>query len=405
MPPSAASRASGRGSAASASAARRRTSRCCGSCASSAQRWIDPRGVRGRDRGDEPAARARRRPSWRSFCALPRSAAAAPARWSAGSASSSPGCRSSSRWPPCSSRTPRRDWVRGAGGGAGAAVAAVALPAGRGPRCAAELRATAPRRQAARALVAYVARRRARRGASSGPWLVLVLLVVRRDRARWRGARRGGASCRPPPARPGGRPAAATGGLGALAWIALKVGALSYGGGFVIIPLMQADAVDVHGWMTDGEFLNAVALGPGHPRPGRAHGRGRRLRGRRASAAALLAAAVAFAPSFAFVLLGADRFDRLLGNATRARLRRRRRPAAIGAIAGSAAPLAAALSEPWQVGRARRGGGRPARAAPRRRRHAAGGGPRRRARRRARRRRPRLRPGRSRPGVGDSRRP
>ena len=38
--------------------------------------------------------------------------------------------------------------------------------------------------------------------------------------------------------------AAATGGLGALAWTALKVGALSYGGGFVIVPLMQADAVD-----------------------------------------------------------------------------------------------------------------------------------------------------------------
>ena len=32
--------------------------------------------------------------------------------------------------------------------------------------------------------------------------------------------------------------------LPALAWTALKVGALSYGGGFVIIPLMQGDAVD-----------------------------------------------------------------------------------------------------------------------------------------------------------------
>ena len=33
------------------------------------------------------------------------------------------------------------------------------------------------------------------------------------------------------------------GGLGALAWVAFKVGALSYGGGFVIVPLMQHDAV------------------------------------------------------------------------------------------------------------------------------------------------------------------
>jgi hypothetical protein len=34
-----------------------------------------------------------------------------------------------------------------------------------------------------------------------------------------------------------------TGDMGALIWVAFKVGALSYGGGFVIVPLMQADAV------------------------------------------------------------------------------------------------------------------------------------------------------------------
>ena len=33
----------------------------------------------------------------------------------------------------------------------------------------------------------------------------------------------------------------------ALAWTALKVGALSYGGGFVIVPLMQSDAVGTTG--------------------------------------------------------------------------------------------------------------------------------------------------------------
>jgi chromate transporter len=44
-------------------------------------------------------------------------------------------------------------------------------------------------------------------------------------------------------------PAVNTGGLGALAWVALKVGLLSYGGGFVIVPLMQADAVDRIHWM------------------------------------------------------------------------------------------------------------------------------------------------------------
>ena len=37
-------------------------------------------------------------------------------------------------------------------------------------------------------------------------------------------------------------------------------------GGFVIIPLMQADAVGRH-WMTSAQFLNAVALGQITPGP------------------------------------------------------------------------------------------------------------------------------------------
>jgi hypothetical protein len=48
------------------------------------------------------------------------------------------------------------------------------------------------------------------------------------------------------------------GGLLSVAWVAFKVGALSYGGGFVIIPLMQHDAVHTYHWMT-----GAV---PGRPR-------------------------------------------------------------------------------------------------------------------------------------------
>ena len=59
----------------------------------------------------------------------------------------------------------------------------------------------------------------------------------------------------------------AWGGLAALSWTAFKVGALSYGGGFVIIPLMQADAVDAYGWMSQSEFLNAVAFGQLTPGP------------------------------------------------------------------------------------------------------------------------------------------
>jgi chromate transporter len=146
--------------------------------------------------------------------------------------------------------------------------------------------------------------------------------------------------------------AAAVAGAGAvlpLAWVALKVGALSYGGGFVIVPLMQGDAVHTYGWMTGGQFLNAVALGQVTPGPVThtvavvgyaAAGMG----------GALLAAAVAFAPSFAFVLAGGRRFDRLRGDRRARAFLDGAGPAAVGGILGSAIPLARALGEPWQYG-------------------------------------------------------
>ena len=129
--------------------------------------------------------------------------------------------------------------------------------------------------------------------------------------------------------------------------MALKVGALSYGGGFVIIPIMQADAVSHYHWMTSGQFLNAVALGQVTPGPVvqtvavvgyAAAGIG----------GGLLAALVAFSPSFAFVLLGANRFDQLRANRSAAAFLGGAGPAAIGAILGAAVPLARALSVPWQ---------------------------------------------------------
>ena len=178
--------------------------------------------------------------------------------------------------------------------------------------------------------------------------------------------------------------AVASGGLLSLAWVAFKVGALSYGGGFVIVPLMQGDAVDRYHWLTGGQFLNAVALGQVTPGPVvltvaavgyAAFGVG----------GALLAAAVAFAPSFAFVLLGGARFDRIRGDERARSFLDGAGPAAIGAILGSAIPLARALARAVAVRRPRRCGRSSARSAPRSRADAARRGGRR-GRRRARRR-------------------
>src|SRR5262249_61263777 len=64
----------------------------------------------------------------------------------------------------------------------------------------------------------------------------------------------------------------------------------------------------------------------------------------------LLAAFVAFLPSFSFVLLGARRFDALRNNTRVQAFLGGAGPAAIGAIIGVAIPLALALDEWWQLG-------------------------------------------------------
>jgi chromate transporter len=254
------------------------------------------------------------------------------------------------------------DWVKGAGAGAGAAVAAIAVQAGASLLPASWQRA----RQAGHVRwLGYLAAGAAA-AATIGPWLVLVLLAC------------GGlelAARRPNPAGPGkgspadgdttgdgaagDRPAAvapvpmlAAGAIGggvtlSLAWVAIKVGALSYGGGFVIIPLMQADAVTKYHWMTGGQFLNAVALGQITPGPvvQTVAAVGYAAAG---VAGGLLAAVIAFAPSFGFILLGARYFGRLRGDWRAAAFLGGAGPAAIGAILGSAIPLTRALTQSWQ---------------------------------------------------------
>jgi chromate transporter len=228
-------------------------------------------------------------------------------------------------------------WVRGAGAGAGAAVAAVAVHAGLALIRPAWSLATAIRwRFAVYVLLGGTS------AATLGPLLVAVLLVCGAVELVWRRTPGGALSLAPLPLA-----AATAGTLGSLAWVAFKVGALSYGGGFVIIPLMQADAVEQHGWMTDAEFLNAVALGQVTPGPV-VHTVAVVGYAAAGIPGAVLAAAVAFAPSFAFVLAGARRFDRFVANPDVRAFFDGAGPAAIGAILGSAVPLALALEEPWQ---------------------------------------------------------
>ena len=235
-------------------------------------------------------------------------------------------------------------WIKGAALGAGAAVAPVAINAALGLVPASWRRAGDVRARQFRWIVYAVAGGVA--AATIGTWLVLVLLgcglveVMISGGVRWpRGPHAFVVS-------PLG--VVATGGLGALAWVALKVGALSFGGGFVIIPLMQADAVHHYHWMTNAQFLNGVALGQITPGPVvqtvsvvgyAAAGVG----------GALLAALIAFSPSFVFILAGARHFGALRTNRVAQSFLGGAGPAAIGAIAGASIPLALAIAHVWQV--------------------------------------------------------
>lgn len=253
-------------------------------------------------------------------------------------------------------------WVLGIGAGAGAAVPAVAVQAGRSL-----LGASWRSREHTARWVAYLLAGAAA-AATIGEWLALVLiacgaaeLAARQPRRRPpgrpehgqdprenHGQDRGAGGIAALPSLPALAAGAITGGvLLSVAWVAFKVGALSYGGGFVIIPLMQADAVSHYHWMTAAQFLNAVALGQITPGPVvqtvavvgyAAAGLG----------GGILAAVVAFTPSFGFVLLGARRFGRLRGDRRARAFLGGAGPAAIGAILGSAIPLARALTQPWQ---------------------------------------------------------
>ena len=84
-------------------------------------------------------------------------------------------------------------------------------------------------------------------------------------------------------------------------WTFFKIGAFTFGGGYAMLPLLQKDVVEKHGWATDEEILDYFALGqciPGIIAVNTATFIGHKLRGFWGAVVALLGI---IAPSFLII--------------------------------------------------------------------------------------------------------
>jgi chromate transporter len=126
--------------------------------------------------------------------------------------------------------------------------------------------------------------------------------------------------------------------LGQLAWYFLKVGSLIFGGGMVIVPLLEQDVVSKLGWLTHREFLDGLALGQITPGPVviTATFIGYKVAG---LLGALVATTAIFLPSFVFVFAGSLFMNRFERSPSMRAAFKGINAAAVGAILGACVPL------------------------------------------------------------------
>ncbi|MDB9526941.1 chromate efflux transporter [Oscillatoria sp. CS-180] len=130
--------------------------------------------------------------------------------------------------------------------------------------------------------------------------------------------------------------------IGAYFWPLLsfffRTGTFIFGGGLVIIPLLEFQVVDNLHWLTRNEFLNGIAIGQLSPGPVvlTAAFVGFKVAGVLGS---LVASIGIFTPSFLFIMAGAPLLLRLRQNLWVQAFLKAVRPAVLGAIAAAAIPL------------------------------------------------------------------
>ncbi|MCA1572828.1 MAG: chromate efflux transporter [Chloroflexi bacterium] len=135
-----------------------------------------------------------------------------------------------------------------------------------------------------------------------------------------------------------------------LAGVFLKVGALLYGSGYVLLAFLRGDLVERLGWLTDAQLLDAVAIGQVTPGPlfTTATFVGYLLAG---IPGAVVATVAIFLPAFLFVALIGPFAERLRNRPATAALLDGVNAAAIGLMAAVSIELgASALVDPLTAG-------------------------------------------------------
>jgi chromate transporter len=177
-------------------------------------------------------------------------------------------------------------------------------------------------------------------GVLFGGGLVVMALRTGADRRRALGARLALLAA-PGAALGSAAGAAAAVSLGTLFLTFLKIGAVLYGSGYVLLAFLRSDFVDRLGWLTDRQLLDAVAVGQFTPGPvfTTATFVGYLVAG---WAGALLATLAIFLPSFVFVAASHPLIPRIRGS--------RLTGAFLDGVNVAALALMAAVT--WQLARA-----------------------------------------------------